>query len=423
VHSLTLALATAVELAAFGICLYIVWLLSADAFLLVVHLRKAGRWIAEEADMVAQGSEPLVSIHLPIFNEGTTVGVTIDALANLDWPRDRLQILVLDDSTDQTTDIIRERVTTWRARGVDIAHVVRAHRQEFKAGALAAAFDQTDAPYIVVFDADYRPNPGFLRSTMAVLLQHPRAAFVQARLDYRNRNANLLTRAQALELDTFQAYEQEARNAAGVPTTFNGTCGVWRREAIDQAGGWRGRSLVEDQDLSYRAFACGWNCVNLITVAVEGELPEHFRPLAVQRARWGAGTAQAFFDMPWRLLGHLRWHQGAVFVLMQKFYASIGLLIGIALGLAVTSYCIDPERGTGNLIAFGIALYLLIVLKSAGALLATRLLGRPIRWGFLGDLVAMWFLQLFLLPVVASSLLLGALSRRLAFARTPKSGK
>ena len=187
----------------------------------------------------------------------------------------------------------------WRTEGFAIKHVMRAHRTDFKAGALSAGLQHTGAQYLAIFDADYRPPPSFLRDTMPALLAEPRLAFVQARLDYRNRERNVLTRAQALELDTLLAYEQAARSWAGIPMTFNGTCGVWRRKAIEEAGGWSGKSLAEDQDLSFRAFGLGWRSRYLVSVSAEGELPESFDVLVTQRQRWSTGTAQTFRDLPW----------------------------------------------------------------------------------------------------------------------------
>lgn len=405
------------------LCAYVGVLLLADLYLIIVHIWHAKREIAHERAIPILRDPPSVSVQLAVFNESALVASAIDSLCALDWPRSRLQILILDDSTDDTVGIAHARVEHWRAQGFDIRHVRRSDRTEFKAGALAAAFAQTEAPFIAVFDVDYRPAPSFLRETVAALEAAPRAAFVQARLDFRNSHYNGLTRAQALQLDTFFAYEQAARHWAGIPMTFNGTCAVWRRQAIAEAGGWSGRSLVEDQDLSFRAFARGWTCRNLVSVTVAGELPEQFSVLAVQRSRWGAGTAQAFKDLPWQLLRHLRWHQALIFVLLAQFYASVWIvLIGIA-ACALLTYLLDPVAGIHLGAVFAATIGFIVVVKSIGASLANRVVRRRTLWELLVDVGRMWILEAALLPVIGWALIRGHLLQNLTFRRTPKTGR
>jgi cellulose synthase/poly-beta-1,6-N-acetylglucosamine synthase-like glycosyltransferase len=416
------------EAVGLALCGYVGVLVLADVYLIVVHLHAGSRQLARElpppSDDLSQAKpEPLVCVQLPVFNEPALIGAAIDSLCALDWPRDRLEIMILDDSTDETSDIAASRVVQWREKGFVIHHIVRAHRTAFKAGALSVGLQHTTAPYLAIFDADYRPPSSFLRNTMATLLADPRLAFVQARLDYRNRERNLLTRAQALELDTFLAYEQAARNWGGIPTTFNGTCGVWRRQAIEDAGGWSGRSLVEDQDLSFRVFALGWRCRNLVSVSVEGELPESFDVLAMQRQRWGTGTAQAFRDLPWRLLSELKWYQAIIFVLLALFYASTSVVLVTILAVAGACWLIEPMRAV--VVGFGLLATIasIVVTKSIGAALATRILGRPLGISFVGDVGGMWLMEAALLPIVGKALFIGYLSRQVPFLRTPKKGR
>jgi cellulose synthase/poly-beta-1,6-N-acetylglucosamine synthase-like glycosyltransferase len=416
-------LSALVQTIGFLLCAYVVVLLLADLYLIAVHIRHAKREIARERATSVLGEHPFVCVQLPVFNEPALVVTAIDSLCALDWPRSRLQIMILDDSTDDTVGIAHSRAAHWRSQGVDIDHIRRSDRTEFKAGALAAAFERTEAPFIAVFDVDYRPAPSFLREAIAALNDAPRAAFVQARLDYRNADYNGLTRAQALQLDGFFAYEQAARNWAGVPMTFNGTCGVWRREAIAEAGGWSGRSLVEDQDLSFRAFARGWTCRNLVSVAVAGELPEKFSVLAVQRSRWGAGTAQAFNDLPWQLLKHLRWHQALVFILLAQFYASVWLVVLACLACAFVTYLLDPVAGTHLAAATAATIGLIVVAKSSGAILANRVVRRRTVRELLVDISRMWVLEAALLPVIGWALIRGHLLQNLPFRRTPKTGR
>ena len=384
-------------------------------------MRRSRRETELEGKPVHLATLPVVSVQLPVFNEPLLVCAAIDTLCRLDWPRDQLEVMVLDDSTDETSGLAKSRVAYWRSQGINIQLIQRAARTEFKAGALAEAFQRTTAPFIAIFDADYRPAPSFLRETIGRLVSDPRAAFVQARLDFRNRNRNALTRAQAIELDTFLAYEQAARNWAGVPMTFNGTCGVWRRDAIEDAGGWSGASLVEDQDLSFRAFAKGWHCRNLVTVAVQGELPETFTVLVGQRSRWGSGTAQTFAKLPWRLLQHLKWHQQIAFVLLAAFYSWVSILLVAIAGIVVATFFVDQGRALTVSLGLLAVLGLLIVLKSIGAVLARRVLKRPLGGLFI-DLLRMWIMEAFLLPYVALALLRGFTARQLPFLRTPKTG-
>ena len=297
----------------------------ADVFLAVVHITSRDRQIARERVVspllsMAGDGFPLVCVQLPVFNEASLVEPAIDAMCALNWPRDRLEIMILDDSTDETSSIGDPgRVAHWHARGFAIKSIARQNRDEFKAGALAAGMKLTAARYLAIFDADYRPPRTFLHDVMSVLLDDPRLAFVQARFDYRNRDHNALTRAQAMDLDTLLVYEQAARSWAGIPMTFNGTCGVWRRQAIEEAGGWSGTSLAEDQDLSFRAYALGWRSRYLVSVSAEGELPEHFDVLVTQRQRWSAGTAQTFRALPWKILRQLRLPQAFFFSALTLF--------------------------------------------------------------------------------------------------------
>lgn len=409
------------------LCLYVGVLVLADLYLIAVHLRGSHRHPAHESAGCrqtegARGQEPLVCVQLPIFNEAKLVGAAIDSLCALDWPRDRLEIMVLDDSTDETTSIVARKVEEWRLKGFAISHVRRPHRVSFKAGALAAGQHLTKAHYFAIFDADYRPPPSFLRRTMAALLADSGLAFVQARLGYRNRERNMLTRAQALELDTLFGFEQAARNMAGMPMTFNGTCGVWRRDAIDQAGGWRGDSVAEDQDLSFRAFTLGWRCRLLLDVSADGELPDNFEALALQRQRWSTGTAQVFRKLPWTLLHSMPWPQATAFAFLTLFYSTAAAVLVAILAIAALCWLVAP--GWALVVALGwlATVALLVVLRTVGAALAARRLGRPLNLAFVGDVIAHWLMQLVLLPTGGRALVAGYLARAVPFARTPKKG-
>jgi cellulose synthase/poly-beta-1,6-N-acetylglucosamine synthase-like glycosyltransferase len=402
------------------LCGVVVLLLVADLYLLAVHLGKARREAARERSLLAaqpaQDEASSVCVQLPVFNE-PQVGAAIDSLCGLEWPQGRLEILVLDDSTDETREIAAARIALWQSRGIEIHHLRREQRRDYKAGALADAFDHTTAQYIAVFDVDYRPEPGFLAKVMRPLRAEPRAAFVQARLDYRNRERTLFTRAQAAGLDTYFAFEQAARAWAGIPTPFNGTCAVWRRAAIAEAGGWSGQSLLEDLDLSLRAFARGWTAINLVTFSVAGELPETPAALVSQRRRWALGTGQSSRAWSWRLLRSMRFDRAIVFSLLSLQHASLAIL------LLAAAFAVLVSWDAGALARFAVTLAVVVGLKSAGTALAHRALGGAFGWGFFVDLAAMWLMEAALLPIRAKALMQGLVgSRPEPFVRTPKKG-
>jgi cellulose synthase/poly-beta-1,6-N-acetylglucosamine synthase-like glycosyltransferase len=406
---------------------YLAVLTLGDFYLLFAHLRRGQRSVAlERSDTeraaVAAGQLPRVCVQLPVHNEPAAVAQAIDALCDLDWPTDRLELLVLDDSTDETSRIGAEKIDDWRKRGRTVGLLRRADRSGFKAGALQAALQATDAEYIAIFDVDYRPERSFLHKAMNVLMADPRLAFVQARLDFRNRDQNWLTRAQGMELDTHLAYEQAARNWAGVPSIFNGTCGIWRRGAIEEAGGWSSRSLGEDQDLSFRAFAQGWRSRYLLTVSVGGELPHRLADLIVQRRRWGMASTQNLRVLPWRLLRHLDWHQAAAFLLIFQFNTMASLLIGVIAMATLATSIFEPQFLGLSATALLCVVLLVVGSKTAGSALARRILGRGLGIRYWTDVMLMWVMHAILLPVSGKAFLRALVGKDDVFVRTPKVG-
>jgi cellulose synthase/poly-beta-1,6-N-acetylglucosamine synthase-like glycosyltransferase len=225
----------------------------------------------------------------------------IDAAAALDWPRDRLQIQVLDDSDDETTTIAQARVDYFRRRGIDIALVRRADRSGFKAGALAAGLQSAAGEFIAIFDADFTPPADFLKKTIPHFAPHA-VGLVQARWGHLNATYSALTRAQSIALDGHFVVEQTARSRNGLFFNFNGTAGVWRRACIEQAGGWQGDTLSEDLDLSYRAQMGGWKMVFLPEVVAPAEIPPQIHAFKRQQFRWAKGSTQCLIKLAPRIL-------------------------------------------------------------------------------------------------------------------------
>ncbi|HEY2445398.1 MAG TPA: glycosyltransferase family 2 protein [Rhizomicrobium sp.] len=236
--------------------------------------------------------EPDVLVQLPVCDEGGLALRVAQAAARLDWPRDRLQIQLLDDGRAEDHEALCEAARRVVPDDVDFCVLRRGERSGFKAGNLAYGLTHSVAPYVAIFDADFVPQADFLRRTVPVLVADPGLAFVQARWGHANRERNWLTRAQGILLDGHFAVEQEARFRAGLPISFNGTAGVWNRRAIDQGGGWTGDTLTEDLDLSIRCALKGWRGAVMTDLEVPGELPETAAAWRAQQARWTKGHAQ-----------------------------------------------------------------------------------------------------------------------------------
>ncbi|MFQ5663853.1 MAG: cellulose synthase family protein [Terriglobia bacterium] len=245
---------------------------------------------------------PHVTIQLPLYNEKYVVERLLATVAAIDYPRDRLEIQVLDDSTDETVALARACVARHAAAGVSIRHIHRSHRTGYKAGALAAGLEQARGEFITIFDADFLPPADFLRRTLPYFAD-PKLAMVQTRWTYVNRHYSLLTEVQAILLDAHFVLEHGARSRAGLFFNFNGTAGVWRRAAIRAAGGWQHDTLTEDTDLSYRAQLQGWKCLYLPEVECPSELPVEMNAFKAQQARWAKGlmqTAKKILPRLWR---------------------------------------------------------------------------------------------------------------------------
>ncbi|MFN8497827.1 MAG: cellulose synthase family protein [Anaerolineae bacterium] len=234
---------------------------------------------------------PLVTIQLPVYNEQYVVERLLAACAQMDYPRDRLQIQVLDDSTDMTRDITARAVAYWRDQGVDMVQVTRPDRKGFKAGALQHGVATAHGEFLAVFDADFLPPPDFLRRTLPAF-DDPGVGCVQARWGHVNPNYSWLTRAQAAAIDMHFGVEQAVRSSMGLLMNFNGAAGLWRRSCVDESGGWQAETLTEDLDLSYRAQLSGWRFRFLEDLHVPAEIPVQLSAYKRQQFRWAKGSIQ-----------------------------------------------------------------------------------------------------------------------------------
>jgi len=234
---------------------------------------------------------PKVTVQLPIYNERYVAERVLGAVCSFDYPREALEIQVLDDSTDETRAVLEEKSHEWREKGCNVQYVHRVNREGFKAGALENGLKTAAGEFIAIFDADFIPPPDFLKKIIPHFNQ-PRIGMVQTRWGHINRGYSLLTRMLAILLDSHFVVEHIARNRSGLFFNFNGTAGVWRKSCILEAGGWQHDTLTEDMDLSFRAQLKGWQFLYLPEVVCPAELPPEINAVKSQQFRWAKGSLQ-----------------------------------------------------------------------------------------------------------------------------------
>ncbi|WP_435134386.1 cellulose synthase family protein [Formosa sp. A9] len=244
---------------------------------------------------------PIVTIQLPVYNEMYVMDRLLDNIANINYPKHKLEIQVLDDSTDETVSSTRQHIDRLKASGLDITHITRTDRSGFKAGALKAGLKIAKGEFIAIFDADFLPKSDWLLQTLPYF-ENEDIGVVQTRWGHLNREYSLLTRIQAFALDAHFTLEQVGRNSKGHFINFNGTAGVWRKTCILDAGNWEGDTLTEDLDLSYRAQLKNWKFKYLEDVETPAELPVVISAARSQQFRWNKGGAENFRKMLWRVL-------------------------------------------------------------------------------------------------------------------------
>src|SRR5215217_6675453 len=259
-------------------------------YLVYLYMKNRGR-APEPLPTLDPAQLPRVTIQLPIFNEMYVADRLIDAVCEMKYPSHLLEIQVLDDSTDETRDIAELAVRRHAAKGLDISYLHRVDRRGYKAGALEAGLQKASGEFIAIFDADFIPSADFLERTLPHFVD-PNIGMVQARWGHINQDYSLLTKIQSILLDAHFVLEHGGRNRSGLFFNFNGTAGIWRREAIADAGGWQHDTLTEDLDLSYRAQLRGWNFVFLPGVVAPAEVPVEMNAFKSQQHRWAKGSIQ-----------------------------------------------------------------------------------------------------------------------------------
>ena len=325
----------------------------------------------ETLDTIEMGT-PSVTIQLPIYNEKYVAKRLVDAVCALDYPKEKMKIMVLDDSDDDTVDLLANSVKNYKTQGFQIEHIRRGTRKGYKAGALKYAMQITDTEYVAIFDADFIPPDWFLKRAICHFSK-PDIGLVQCRWGHVNENYSAITKAQALSLDFHFLIEQKAKSNSHLFMNFNGTAGIWRRDCIDDAGGWHTATLVEDLDLSYRAQMKGWKCVFLPDIVVDAELPIQMNAAKRQQFRWAKGSIQCAIKLlagiaikrkvsvEAKIQAFIQLTRHIVYPLMLIQFLSLPILLAANINLYVVSFI--PALTIATYLAMGPGAYLMIIQK------------------------------------------------------------
>lgn len=369
---------------------------------------------------------PRVTIQLPIYNELYVVERLIDAVTALRYPTDKIDIQVLDDSTDETTALIAQKVTYYQQQGVSITHVRRPTRTGYKAGALAYGLLQAKGEFVAIFDADFVPNPDFLLQTIGHFTD-PAIGLVQTRWTHLNEGYSLLTQLQGFGLDAHFLVEQSARHVAGFFLNFNGTAGVWRKTAISDAGGWSHDTLTEDLDLSYRAQLRGWQFVYRDDVNSPAELPVTMDAFRSQQYRWMKGAAECARKLVWPVLtaknASLNRRIHGLFHLISSTMFALILLFSVLTVPLLVIRLHHPNWQWGYWLPdfFQISFFIALFFYGVPFWRVTTERGKP-----LGLLRFLWYFPLYVALMFGISLhntiavVEGFMGRKTPFIRTPK---
>ncbi|KAG7027217.1 Glucomannan 4-beta-mannosyltransferase 9 [Cucurbita argyrosperma subsp. argyrosperma] len=289
---------------------------------------------------------PMILVQIPMFNEKEVYQLSIGSACGLSWPADRIIVQVLDDSTDPTIkDLVETECHKWASKGIDIKYEIRDNRNGYKAGALKEGLKRSyvrQCDYVVIFDADFQPEPDFLWRTVPFLIHNPEIGLVQARWKFVNADECLMTRIQEMSLDYHFTVEQEVGSSTYAFFGFNGTAGVWRIEALNEAGGWKDRTTVEDMDLAVRASLKGWKFLYVADVRVKNELPSTLKAYRYQQHRWSCGPANLFRKMVMEIIRNKKvttWKKVHViysFFFVRKLVAHINTFVFYCVVLPAT---------------------------------------------------------------------------------------
>jgi cellulose synthase/poly-beta-1,6-N-acetylglucosamine synthase-like glycosyltransferase len=312
------------------VSLTVLFIFGSHGFIMIYYYLKFRHARESSPEMI--DSYPVVTVQLPLYNELYVAGRLIDAACAMVYPKDKLEIQVLDDSTDQTVGVVAAHVHRYHAQGYDIKHVRRTARTGFKAGALKEGLKVCRGEFVAIFDADFVPRPDFLLKTIPHFVMDAKVGMVQTRWEHLNSDYSLLTRTQAMALDGHFVIEQAVRNKVGFFINFNGTAGVWRKSCIEDAGNWQADTLTEDLDLSYRAQLRGWKFKYLNNVTSPAELPSEINALKSQQFRWTKGaieTARKILPSVWKSKLPLKIKVHATFHLTNNLVFPFIVLAGI----------------------------------------------------------------------------------------------
>jgi cellulose synthase/poly-beta-1,6-N-acetylglucosamine synthase-like glycosyltransferase len=318
---------------------------------------------------------PSVTIQLPIYNEKYVAKRLVDAVCNLDYPKDQMNIMVLDDSDDDTVDLLEKTVQYYKTQGFQIEHIRRGTRKGYKAGALKHAMQITDSEFVAIFDADFIPPTWFLKRAIPHFSK-PSIGLIQCRWGHVNENYSTITQVQALSIDFHMLIEQKAKSDSHLFMNFNGTAGIWKRDCIEDAGGWHTATLVEDLDLSYRAQLKGWKCVFLPDIVVDAELPAQMNAAKRQQFRWAKGsiqcatkllldiTVQRKMSIEAKIQAFIQLTRHIVYPLILIQFLAMPILLAGQVNLYVVSFL--PAISFVTYLAMGPGAYILIIRNMYG---------------------------------------------------------
>ena len=315
---------------------------------------------------------PSITIQLPIYNEKYVATRLVNAVCAMEYPKDKMRIMVIDDSDDETVEILKNVINDYKSQGFDIEHIRRGTRAGYKAGALKYAMKTTNTEFVAIFDADFIPPKWFLKRAIPHFAEH-NIGMIQCRWGHVNENYSAITQVQALSLDFHFLIEQKAKSNSHLFMSFNGTAGIWRRECIEDSGGWHTATLVEDLDLSYRAQMKGWKCLFLPDIVVEAELPVQMNAAKRQQFRWAKGSIQCavklLFDIAIKrkiaveakIQAFIQLTRHVVYPLMLIQFLALPVLLAANVNLYVVSFI--PVITIAAYLAMGPGAYLLVIHK------------------------------------------------------------